>query len=194
MAARRPGAPRWDDAADDWLIREATSGSTFSGQAFEVLLRRHQDRIYRIALRITGDPADAADVAQDVAVQLWRALVTFTGSSTFSTWLHRIVINRSLNLQRARRVPTRGTSELLDQDHPRTTGPAQRVEDAARLDAATRSLAALPAEQRAAVVLCQIEGMSYREAAIVANISEPALRSRLERGRRNLLAAMKDWT
>lgn len=196
-AARGAGArgQGWDHQADGWLVTQAVSGSTAAarGQAFEVLLRRHQDRIYRIALRIIGDPTEAEDVAQDVAVQLWRMLATFTGASVFSTWLYRIVVNRCLNRQRARRAPTRDTAPLLESDHPTTAGPEERVLDAARVDAATAALAALPADQRAALVLCQIEGLSYREAAAITHTTEAALRSRLERARRNLLAATRGW-
>ncbi len=188
------GAREWDHQADRWLVARAVSGSATSGQAFEVLLRRHQDRIYRIALRMTGDRADAEDVAQDVAIQVWGVLATFTGSSTFSTWLYRVVVNRSLNHRRAGKQPTRSAGPLLEDDHPVTVGPEQRVVDAARVDAAAAALAALPADQRSAVVLCQIEGLSYREAAAVLDVTEAALRSRLERGRRGLLTAMREWT
>ena len=187
-------SPRpWDAEADDWLVGQAVAGSRFSGQAFEVLLRRHQDRIYRIALRMTGSPADAEDITQDVAVQVWRMLATFTGSSTFSTWLYRIVVNRCLNHLRAQRVAGRRTEPLLDSDHPTTAGPEARVLDGARVDAAAAALGALPTEQRAALVLCQIEGLSYREAAAAIGVTEAAIRSRLERGRRNVTAAMQEW-
>lgn len=189
-----PAVGAWDDAADEWLITQAVSGSRFSGQAFEVLLRRHQNRIYRIALRMTGSPADAQDVSQDVAVQMWRALVTFTGSSAFSTWLYRIVVNRSLNHQRAQQVTGRRADALSETDHPRAASPEARVLDHAQLDAATTALAALPSDQRAALVLCQIEGLSYRDAAAIVGVTEAALRSRLERGRKNLAAAMREWT
>ena len=187
-------SPRaWDAEADEWLVGQALAGSRFSGQAFEVLLRRHQDRIYRIALRMTGSPADAEDIAQDVAVQLWRVLATFTGSSTFSTWLYRIVVNRCLNHLRAQRVTGRRTEPLLESDHPSTAGPEARVLDGARVDAAAAALGALPTDQRAALVLCQIECLSYREAAAVTGVTEAAIRSRLERGRRNVTAAMQEW-
>ena len=183
----------WDAEADEWLVAQAVAGSRFSGQAFETLLRRHQHRIYRIALRLTGNAADAEDVVQDVAVQLWRMLVTFSGSSTFTTWLYRIVVNRSLQLRRAQRVVGRLTEPLLDVDHPTEAGPEARVLDLARVDAAAEALRALPAEQRTALVLCQIEGLTYREAAAVAGVTEAALRSRLERGRRSVVAAMREW-
>ncbi|MFC5061917.1 RNA polymerase sigma factor [Actinomycetospora atypica] len=191
VAAASPHA--WDAEADEWLVGQAVAGSRFSGQAFEVLLRRHQDRIYRIALRMTGSTADAEDVAQDVAVQLWRMLATFTGSSTFSTWLYRIVVNRCLTHLRAQQVAGRRTEPLLESDHPRVVGPEKRVLDGARVDAAAAALGGLPPEQRAALVLCQIEGLSYRDAAAATGVTEAAIRSRLERGRRNFTAAMQEW-
>lgn len=185
--ARRP-----DEESDRWLVDRAVRGGA---EAFEVLLRRHQDRVFRIALRMLGDRQDAEDVAQDVAVQLWRALASFTGSSMFSTWLYRLVVNRCLNHQRAGQRRRRETRPLTDTDQPATTiGPEQRAMGAARLDAAATALASLPAEQRAALVLFQVEGLSYREVATILQVSEPAVRSRLERARKNLLAAMKDWS
>lgn len=180
----------WDDEADRRLVERAVAGHE---QAFEVLLRRHHDRIYGIALRTTGDATAAEDIAQDVAIQLWRVLATFTGASLFGTWLYRIVVNRCLTHRRTRRVTGRDTRPLLDADVPSTPGPEQQVVDSAAFDAATVALASLPPEQRAAVVLCRVQGLSYREAATVADVSEAALRSRLERGRRNLLAAMQEW-
>lgn len=183
------GARRPDEEGDRWLIDRAVRGDT---GAFEMLLRRHQDRVFRIALRMLGDRQDAEDVAQDVAVQLWRALASFSGSSTFSTWLYRLVVNRCLNHRRAgRRHETR---PLTDTDQPPTSvGPEQRVLGAARIDATAAALASLPGDQRAALVLFQVEGLSYQEVATIVGVSEPAVRSRLERARKNLLAAMKDW-
>lgn len=180
-----------DEEVDRWLVDRAVGGDA---AAFELLLRRHQDRVFRIALRMLGDRHDAEDVAQDVAVQMWRALASFSGSSRFSTWLYRLVVNRCLNHRRAGRRAREETRPLTDADQPATTvGPEQRALGAARLDAAAAALASLPGEQRAALVLFQIEGLSYREVASVLRVSEPAVRSRLERARRNLLEAMKEW-
>ena len=157
--------------------------------AFEALLRRHQDRVYRIAYRMLGDREDAEDVTQDVAVQVWRVLSSFAGRSTFSTWLYRVVVNRCLNHRRRRRE----TRPLLDTDHPATLGPEDRVIDAGRVDATAAAIAGLPPDQRAALVLFQVEGLSYREVAAILDISEAAVRSRLERARRNLLHALREW-
>lgn len=185
-----PGPAPWDHDADRWLIDKARGGDA---AAFGMLLRRHQDRVYRIALRILGNPQDAEDVTQDVAVQLWRVLATFAGGSTFSTWLYRIVVNRCLNLQRTRRARGGQTRPLLESDHPLEAGPEDRALGAARTQATGRAMAALPDEQRAVLVLYQVEGLSYREVASILNISEAAVRSRLARARASLLRALRDW-
>ncbi len=181
------GDRAWDHHADRWLVDRVRAGS---GEAFEVLLRRHQDRIFRIGLRMLGSREDAEDVTQDVAVQLWRALASFSGASLFTTWLYRVVVNRCLNHQRQRRE----TRPLLDADHPSVTGPEDRVIGAAHIEATAAAIAALPAEQRGAFVLGQVEGLSYREVAAILDISVPAVRSRLERARKGLLHALRDWT
>lgn len=180
-----------DDEADRWLVDRVARGHP---EAFEVLLRRHQVRIHRIALRMLGDTQDAEDVSQDVALQLWRALAAFSGSATFSTWLYRLVVNRCLDHRRSDRRRREATRPLRDTDTPATRiGPEQRAVGAARLRAATTALTALPDEQRAALVLFQVEGLPYREVAAVLQVSEPAVRSRIERARGNLMVAMRDW-
>ena len=100
---------------DPWVVRKAREGEV---GAYEELIRRHRDRIYRIALRITGDASDADDVTQEVVIQLWTALSGFAGTSAFTTWLYRVVVNRSLDLQRrTRRIasdePTEGDLALV---------------------------------------------------------------------------------
>ena len=183
---RRAAAAARDREADQWLVDKARDGDP---AAFEALLRRHQDRIYRIALRMLGHPQDAEDVTQDVAVQIWRALATFTGASAFSTWLYRVVVNRCLNHQRRRR----DTSPLLETDHPATAGPEERALGAARIEATAAAIASLADEQRTVLVLYQVEGLSYREVATILDISEAAVRSRLERARTRMLHALADW-
>lgn len=178
-----------DDAEDVWLVGKARGGSL---EAFEVLVHRHRDRIFRIALRTLGDREDAEDVTQDVVVQLWTGLAAFAGRSSFTTWLHRVVVNRCLNRARARHsadpIPEPGAPE-----HPRTAGTAERVQARAHLDIAARALSGLPPEQRSIFVLCQLEGVSYREAAVAQGISETVVRGRLARARATLTDAVREW-
>jgi RNA polymerase sigma-70 factor, ECF subfamily len=185
---RLPGAtPVIDDEADSWLVGRARAGDR---TAYEELVRRHRDRIYRIALRMLGNAADADDVAQDVVIQLWTALSGFAGTSAFTTWLYRVVVNRCLNHRRSQRP----YNELDDVDHPRVAGPEQRVLAGQELQAGLAAISALPDEQRVPLVLVQLEGLSYREAAAVTKTTEATVRGRLARARTTLMAEMKDWT
>lgn len=182
----RQGGP--DDRADvdGWLVGKALEGDA---DAFEALVRRHHTRIYRIALRIVGNPQDAQDVTQDVLIQLWGSLAGFLGGSTFTTWLYRIVVNRSLN-HRRRSHPT---VPLLGDDRP-AAGPAEEVIARQRADATARAIGNLPAEQRAVIVLHQLEDFSYAEVAAILGVPESTVRGRLARGRRTLVEQLREWT
>ncbi|HEY2225482.1 RNA polymerase sigma factor [Actinomycetospora sp.] len=174
---------------DRWLVRKAREGEL---GAYEELIRRHRDRIYRIALRITGDPADADDVTQEVVIQLWTTLSGFAGGSAFTTWLYRVVVNRSLDLQRrARRT---APDEPTDDDLASVAGPERSVVAGEELRAGLEAIARLPDTQRVPFVLCQIEGLSYAQAAAVTKVSEATLRGRLARARTTLLAEMRSWS
>lgn len=176
-----------DGDADRWLVGKAQAGDL---DAYEVLVRRHRSRIYRIALRILGNPHDAEDVTQDVVIQMWIALAGFAGASSFSTWLYRIVVNRCLNHLRRRRW----TRPVLDEDPPPAAGAEDTVIARQRARATMEAVAALPADQRAVFVLHQLEGLSYREVAAVVNVSEDAVRGRLHRARLSLLTSLRSWS
>lgn len=180
-----PAGPGNSDV-DEWLVAKAKEGNA---DAFEALVRRHHTQIYRIALRILGNPHDAQDVTQDVLIQLWGSLAGFLGTSAFTTWLHRMVVNRSLN-HRKRLHPT---ATLLEDDRTTDTGPAEEAIARQRADAAGRAIATLPADQRAVFVLHQLEGFSYTEVAAILRISESTVRGRLARGRRALAEQLRDW-
>ena len=188
---RRPAPedvrPAVDEEADRWLVSRARAGDR---GAYEELVRRHRDRIYRIALRMLGSAADADDVAQEVVIQLWTALSGFAGTSTFTTWLYRVVVNRCLNHRRSQR----NHQEIADIDHPRVPGPERRVLAGEELQAGLAAISALPEDQRVPLVLVQLEGLSYREAAAVTKTTEATVRGRLARARATLMSEMKDWT
>jgi RNA polymerase sigma-70 factor (ECF subfamily) len=183
----RTDPAQFDDDADRWLVNKAQAGDL---DAYEVLVRRHRDRIYRIALRMLGDRHDAEDIAQDVLIQVWTALAGFTGQSAFTTWLYRIAVNRCLNQLRGRRW----TRPVLEGDPQPVAGAEDTAIARQRTGAAMEAIAALPPDQRAVIVLHQLEGLSYREVAAVVNISEDAVRGRLHRARLNLLKSLRSWS
>jgi RNA polymerase sigma-70 factor (ECF subfamily) len=182
-----PVADHDDPAAESWLVDKARGGNV---DAFEVLVRRHRTRVYRIALRILGDPQDAQDVTQDVFIQVWVSLAAFLGGSAFTTWLYRITVNRSLNHRQRRR----DTFPLPEYDPPADADPADVVIARHRAKATARVIASLPADQRAVFVLHQMEGFSYPEVAAILRLPEPTVRGRLARARRSLFDQLGDWT
>jgi RNA polymerase sigma-70 factor (ECF subfamily) len=152
---------------------------------FEQVVAEYADRLYSIALRITGSPPDAEDAVQEAFLSAFRHLGQFRGESNPRTWLYRITVNAAL--QRVRERPLR---EYLEEpsalvDYPedwsrRAEDPATVAELRAQVETALSNLAP---DFRAAVVLRDVEGLSAREAAQILEISEAALKSRLHRGR-----------
>jgi len=173
-------------ASDRFLVAAAQAGDL---QAFEALVRRHQDSAYRVALRMLGSKADAEDTAQEALVQAWRRLSTFRGESAFSTWLYRIVTNRCLNVRAARRPMEALPDVLMNRDGD----PPEALERSERLHALAHGLLELSAEQRAALVLRELEGLSYEEIAQVLGVSVPAVKGRIHRARLALLEASATW-
>lgn len=171
---------------DRILLQAAKDGDV---DAFAVLVRRHQGAVYRIALRMLGSEADAQDAAQETFVRAWRALGRFRHDSAVSTWLYRIVTRRCLDLIAARRPAV-----ALDGGELAAGGdPAETAERRERLRAVTRAIAALPGDQRAALVLREFEGLSYEEVAHVLSISVGAVKSRIHRARLGVLKQMGPW-
>jgi RNA polymerase sigma-70 factor (ECF subfamily) len=171
---------------DAQLISSAQAGRL---DAFEELVRRYRLPIYRIALRVLGDEADAEDATQDAFVHAWRSLAAFRSDAAFSTWMYRIVTNRCLNLLRARRR----TEPLPASREAPASRPDRIVEARWQVEDLKVAIADLSPEQRAAFVLRELEGLSYQEIADALELSVPAVKSRLHRARLEVLAAMRGW-
>lgn len=158
--------------------------------AYDRLVALYQDRIYQVAYRVTSNHEDAWDAAQDTFLNAFRSLPRFRGASAFSTWLHRIALNASLDLIRRRppqpAVPLEAVT-VAGGDEP--ADAASRSDVQRRIN---RAIASLPAEQRAAVVLRDLQGLSYEEIAAILRIPLGTLRSRLSRGRDSLRRLLAD--
>ncbi|PWC34483.1 RNA polymerase subunit sigma [Azospirillum sp. TSO35-2] len=156
--------------------------------AFDRLAARHMRRAVALAQRLTGNPSDADEIAQDAFLRVWQHAARWdAGRSAFTTWLYRIVVN--LAIDRGRRP---GWSPLEEAGDPADDAPDALARIAARqtADQVNRALAALPDRQRAAVVLFHQEGLSLRQAAEVLAMSEGAFASLLARARAALKAAL----
>lgn len=167
--------------------------------AMEDLIRATHVDVHRLALRILRDPTDAADATQEVFLRVMRSVVGFRGDAAFGTWLHRITVNvcatmlRRRGDQRARgqaagSVPF-GTDDLFDvaDDVADTEGRIVELDEAGRVAEAIRSLSE---DDRAIVVLRDIQGLSTREAAEVLGIGEGAAKVRLHRAHARLRKAI----
>ena len=151
--------------SDAELIRAHAEGDQ---RAFAELVRRHRDRLWAVALRTTGDREEAADAVQDALLNAHRNAARFRGESAVTTWLHRIVVNACLDRMRRRQahptVPLPDGSRS-DDDRPSGPEPAAPAPDQDTVLVVRDALAALPAEQRAAIVLVDVQGYPVSEAA-----------------------------
>jgi RNA polymerase sigma-70 factor (ECF subfamily) len=172
-----------DSASDSELLAAHVAGHP---DAFTEIVRRHRDRLWAVALKTTSDPEDAADALQDALISAYRRASQFRGDSQVTTWLHRIVVNASLD--RLRRRSTRPTVPLPVEEE--TGIPLPDPEDRIgrrelQLDIAA-ALAELPEDQREAVALVDIEGWSVDQAALMLGCPAGTVKSRCSRGRAKL--------
>ena len=154
---------------------------------WEEVVEQHSARVYRLAYRLTGNVHDAEDLTQDVFVRVFRSLHTYQ-PGTFEGWLHRITTNVFLDkMRRKQRIRFDALSDESAARLPaRGPGPEQIYHDAHFDDDVQRALDALSPDFRAAVVLCDIEGLSYEEVAATLGIKLGTVRSRIHRGRAQL--------
>lgn len=178
-----------DREIDRLLVERVQRGDK---RAFELLVAKYQRKIFRLLSRLIRDPGEIEDVAQEAFIKAYRALPKFRGDSAFYTWLYRIAINTAKNhlVAQGRRAPTSTETEVED---------AERMDDADQLrdvntpdsmllskqvgEAVNRAIDRLPEDLRTAIVLREIEGLSYEEIAESMNCPIGTVRSRIFRAR-----------
>ncbi|CAI9402739.1 RNA polymerase sigma factor SigM [Nocardioides sp. T2.26MG-1] len=179
-----------DEPSDRELLAAHVGGDP---DAFGVLFTRHRDRLWAVAVRTMGNREDAADGLQDGLIAAYRRAGTFRGDAAVTTWLHRVVVNACLDRIRAAKVRR---TEVLPDDleeyrdrgsaasaTPATEDPADLTVRSERRRLVIEALTALPPEQRAALVLVDMEGYSVAEAAQVLDCAVGTVKSRCSRGR-----------
>jgi len=198
--------PPGDEVDDRALLAAHLDGDP---DAFGALFARHRDRLWAVALRTTGDREEAADALQDGLVSAFRRAESYRGDAAVTTWLHRIVVNACLD--RLRRRSVRLADPLPDDleeqagrgslatsgpaaapGSPDTADPVGAVLDRERREAVLRALTTLPVEQRAALVLVDMEGYSVDEAAAILDCAPGTVKSRCSRGRTKLLPLLRE--
>lgn len=166
---------------DAELLRRHVTGDQ---EAFGQLFRRHRDRLWAVALRTLGDPDEAADALQDAMISAFRRAAAFRGESAVTTWLHRIVVNACLD--RIRRRQARPTVPLPETGFNEPATPRDSMAERETSLLVREALDQLPEEQRAPIVLVDVEGYSVAETAKLLGIAEGTVKSRCARGRGKL--------
>ena len=174
------------------LIASVLAGNADS---FEPLVKEHEKRIYNLALRMTGDPDDACDVAQDAFVKAYTSLKDFRGESAFGSWLYRLASNVCLDF--LRREKRRGTVSLTVEDEELDIAdlrfsPEDELERTGLRDAISTALMRLPAAARQMIVMRDVSGLSYAEIAEALDLELGTVKSRIARAREKLIAVLSE--
>ena len=175
-----------DDDRDRALLAAHVDGDP---DAFGALVQLHRDRLWAVALRTLADREEAADALQDALLSAYRSAATFRGDARVTTWLHRIVVNACLD--RVRRRQARPTVPLPDRGG--TADPVDRRDVLAERETAMEveaAMAALPVDQRVAILLVDVHGLPVEQAAAVLGVPTGTVKSRCSRGRARLALSL----
>lgn len=176
------------------IIRSVLRGNV---NDFEKLVTAYEKNVYNIALRMVGDPEDAADMTQETFIKAYRALSGFRGDSKFSSWLYRIASNVCLDFLRSRSRHPQVSLSTVDEDDRATfelpdmrQNPEEQLMKKLSMEAVRRGLEQLPEQQRQILVLRELGGLSYAELAQTLGLEEGTVKSRIFRARKRLCALL----
>jgi RNA polymerase sigma-70 factor (ECF subfamily) len=201
-------APGDDDAADRALVARIRHAGLGSRDAWGDLLARYQRRVFGVCLRMVDDQATAADLTQDALVKVLQGLDSWDGRSKLSTWIYRVTMNVCLSHLRGAKLRTHASLDQplaaslirgVSRDNPqpqarpqsRELSPDEGVEHLQRRASVARALASLDPDQRAILVLRDVQGLDYQHIAQALNIAEGTVKSRLFRARLALRTALE---
>jgi len=168
------------DSEDRELVEQFARGDS---HAFDAIVQRYEQRVYAIALRMTGNIEDARDAMQDVFISALRALRSFRGDAQLSTWFHRVAVNASLDVLRKRK---RHVAEPIEEAGERPSddiGPEDAAARAARAAEVQRALLHVSDDHRAVLVLHDLQDLDYAQTAAALDIPVGTVKSRLHRAR-----------
>ena len=169
------------------LISRARGGDR---EAFGELVEQYRDNVYRLAYRMCGNAYDADEAAQEAFVAAWRALPNFRGDAKFSTWLYRLTTNAAIDvMRREKRHQTVGDGEMVDLADD-ADSPQETVERTEQQEAVQKALSTLSEEYREVLLLRYMEELDYAEIAEVLQLPSGTVKSRINRAKAALKAAL----
>jgi len=195
-ALERAGQFMWTAASDERVAESAVAGDR---EAFGELVRRWENRIYRLAYGMLGSAEDARDATQETFFAAYRNLANFRGDARVSSWLHRIAVNQCISRQRRANVrpenPLSETNEARTEDGlwvagTHRTSPAHAAEHNEREQAVRRAVATLPHELRQVVLLKEFEEMTFQQIADTLDLPLSTIKSRLYTALKQLRAKL----
>ncbi|MGZ4810498.1 MAG: RNA polymerase sigma factor [Thermoanaerobaculia bacterium] len=170
-----------DPISDGEIVQRVVAGDA---ALFEMLIRRHNQRIYRAVRAVLRDDDDVEDVMQQAYLNAYQHLHQFTGSAQFSTWLTRIAVNEALGRRRKRlRLAGEGEDELMNLADTEARDPEQQASASEMREVLEREVAALPDAFRTVLVMRDVEGMNTADTASCLDVSEDLVKTRLHRAR-----------
>jgi RNA polymerase sigma-70 factor, ECF subfamily len=178
-----PSAARAEDIA---LVERCRSGDL---AAFEELYRAHAGKLFSVACRMVGNPADAEDLLQEIFLSAHRKLDGFRGESALGTWLYRLATNHCLDHLRSRAARMNQVTDALDDEPGQPAGRTLAEQTVTKMDL-ERALARLPEGCRAAFVLHDVQGLEHREVAEVLGVAEGTSKSQVHKARQRLRALL----
>ena len=170
------------------LVRRAQKGDE---EAFAALVEQNQSRIYNLALRMTGNPDDAAELAQEAFLNAWRGLKKFQGESSFSTWLYRIAYNTAISHTRRRRPRT---VEINDRQYELPDDQEEILFRETQMEYLEQALQRLAPDEKALVELFYLQKIPVHELAAVTGHTEGSIKVKLFRIRKKLAALISNRT
>ncbi len=179
------------DNLSENIIMEASKGSV---ESFEEIYKAYSDFVYNVAYRVVNNIDEAQEVTQEVFISVYRNLKGFKFKSSFKTWVYRITINSAINFSKKRTKERSRTVEFNDINEFNTTvdSVSEKIEEEQHEKVISTLLEALNPDQRACIVLRNIQGLSYQEIAESLNININTVRTRLKRAREKLIALKKE--
>jgi len=200
LSVKQAPALSWPEVADREavLVRRCAAGDD---EACAALVADHQRMVFQLAFHLLGEYEEARDLSQDVFLQVFRTIDRFRGQSALSTWIYRIAVNQARNRQRwwrrRHRAEQVSLDEHLEKHGDQVLGDVSSEPDRAlgRQELAStvwQALDSLPFDQRTAVVLREIDGLSYDEIAFSLGVAVGTVKSRLTRGREALRARLRE--
>ena len=175
---------------DGALVVRARAGDRL---AFEELVRLYADRLHAVVRRLVDNEHEAEEVTQEAFLRAWRGIAKVKGDSQFFTWLYRIGVNEAHRRTSHRRAPVASLEEQLVEPADTRPEPPRRLEQDDLRHALERAVQGLKPDQRAPLVLRDIEGLSTAEAAAILDLGEAAFKSRLHRARLAVRDAVRDY-